>query len=336
MNRPTKSSRVSASSARTIALCVGVSLAACAKPPPPKELVRAREAYERAEAGIARKLAPAELDTAKKALQTAERAYREDGDEAEPRALAYVAERNALLSEAAALEEQAKREKLELEKQIKEQTELELSRARDAVRAERERLEAERRAREEADKARAKAEDDRRRAEADKASADKLRAEAEAAKVAAEKARLDAEKARLEAEKAAAAALDRLKALAAVKEEARGVVITLSGQVLFASGKSELLPIARDKLDEVARVLKEQNNPPLLVEGHTDSSGSASDNKKLGLARAEAVRSHLVSRGYPESKIRAAGIGADRPIAPNTTAEDRANNRRVEIIVNPK
>jgi outer membrane protein OmpA-like peptidoglycan-associated protein len=309
--------------------------AGCGRPPPPKELAQAREIYERAEDGIAEELAPAELDTAKKALQLAERTYRDDGDEIDTRALAYVAERRALLAEAVAGELQAKRDKDKIEKLIKEQTEAELAKARDAIRAERERLEKEKRAREDADKARLKAEEDRARAEKDKASADKARTEAELARAKADKERDEAERARKEAERIAAEALEKMKQMGA-KEEARGVVITLSGQVLFTSGKSDLLPMAREKLDEVAKVLKEQNNPPLLIEGHTDSAGSASDNRKLGQARADAVRSHLVSRGYPESKIRAVGIGADRPIAPNSSPEGRANNRRVEIVVNPR
>ena len=116
----------------------------------------------------------------------------------------------------------------------------------------------------------------------------------------------------------------------------RGVVITLSGAVLFASGKSELLAIAKEKLNEVHKVLKDQGSPKLRIEGHTDSVGSAEENKKLSLARAESVKSHLVSQGYPADRIKAVGLGPDKPVADNTSAEGRANNRRVEMIVNPK
>ena len=66
-----------------------------------------------------------------------------------------------------------------------------------------------------------------------------------------------------------------LAEVAKVKEETRGVVITLSGAVLFATGKSDLLPIAREKLTEVARVVKEQGFKEITVEGHTDSRGNA-------------------------------------------------------------
>ena len=126
-----------------------------------------------------------------------------------------------------------------------------------------------------------------------------------------------------------------LKELANVKEESRGVVITLSGSVLFATGKSQLLPIAQNKLAEVAKALSDQGYKSLLVEGHTDSQGSVDKNMALSQERAQSVRSYLVSQGIPSDKIRAEGIGSSRPVADNSTAEGRANNRRVEIVVEP-
>jgi outer membrane protein OmpA-like peptidoglycan-associated protein len=140
--------------------------------------------------------------------------------------------------------------------------------------------------------------------------------------------------ARLEAERRAKAAMESLAQVAAVKEESRGVVITLSGAVMFASGKSELLPIARDKLDQVAKSLKDQGgNPTLLVEGHTDNTGPRWQNMQLSQKRADAVREYLLSRGFPPERISAVGVGPDRPVAENNTPDNRANNRRVEIIV---
>jgi outer membrane protein OmpA-like peptidoglycan-associated protein len=105
--------------------------------------------------------------------------------------------------------------------------------------------------------------------------------------------------------------------------------------VLFATGKYELLPIARDKLDEVAKAVSDQGYKSILVEGHTDSVGKASDNETLSLKRAESVRTYLVSRGIPSDKIRAAGLGSSRPVAENGTPDGRANNRRVELVVEP-
>jgi outer membrane protein OmpA-like peptidoglycan-associated protein len=138
---------------------------------------------------------------------------------------------------------------------------------------------------------------------------------------------------RVDAEKRAADAQAELARLAAVKEEARGLVITLSGSVLFASSKSELLPAAQSRLNQVAEALMATKERKLTVEGHTDSQGSSSYNQVLSQQRADAVRSYIISRGYPAELIQAQGIGKDRPVADNGNPEGRANNRRVEIIV---
>jgi len=143
------------------------------------------------------------------------------------------------------------------------------------------------------------------------------------------------QKARLAAEKSAAAAMASLNEIAKVQNEARGVVITLSGSVLFATGKSELLPIAKDKLNEVAKALKDQGFKAITIEGHTDSQGSATKNDELSRNRAESVRTHLVSQGIPADKVKAVGVGSSRPVAENSTPEGRANNRRVELVVTP-
>lgn len=126
-----------------------------------------------------------------------------------------------------------------------------------------------------------------------------------------------------------AAALAKL----AAKEEERGLVITLSGSVLFASNESVLMPAAQNKLNEVADALLATKERKLTIEGHTDSQGSSSHNMDLAQRRAEAVRSYIVSRGYPGNMIVAQGIGEGRPIADNNSAEGRANNRRVEIVI---
>ena len=142
-----------------------------------------------------------------------------------------------------------------------------------------------------------------------------------------------AQKARVDADKRAADAQAELAKLAAVKEEERGLVITLSGSVLFASGKSALLPAAQNRLNQVCDALLATKERRLTVEGHTDSQGSSSSNQVLSQQRADAVRTYIISRGYPGDLIRALGIGEDRPVTENTTAEGRANNRRVEIVI---
>lgn len=142
--------------------------------------------------------------------------------------------------------------------------------------------------------------------------------------------------AREAAEKAAAQALADLKKFAKVSEEQRGMVITLSGGVLFASDQATLLPAAMLKLNEVADALIKGNpDAKITVEGHTDSQGQRDYNMTLSKKRADAVREQLVSRGVAADRITAAGLGPDKPLVDNKTAENRANNRRVEIVVEP-
>jgi outer membrane protein OmpA-like peptidoglycan-associated protein len=138
------------------------------------------------------------------------------------------------------------------------------------------------------------------------------------------------------AEKKAEQAQQDLARIAAVKQESRGMVITLSGAVLFTSGQSALLPGAMAKLNEVAdALLKNNRDANIVVEGHTDSQGRPQDNQELSLARAQSVRDYLVSRGIAADRISAQGKGSSVPVATNKTAEGRADNRRVEIVVQP-
>jgi outer membrane protein OmpA-like peptidoglycan-associated protein len=71
----------------------------------------------------------------------------------------------------------------------------------------------------------------------------------------------------------------------------------------------------------------------IVVEGHTDSRGSDSYNLDLSERRAQSVRDYLVTRGVSANHCRAVGYGESRPVADNRTAEGRANNRRVEIVI---
>jgi len=136
----------------------------------------------------------------------------------------------------------------------------------------------------------------------------------------------------LEAEDRAVDAQAEPVELGAVREEPRGLVITISGNYLFASDKSALLPTAENRLNEVANVLMASRDRRLTVESHSDSLGSANGNQELSQARADAVRLYLISRGYPSERIQAHGIGDVRPVADNGSVKGRANNRRVEII----
>ncbi len=140
---------------------------------------------------------------------------------------------------------------------------------------------------------------------------------------------------REEAERRAAEAQKLLAGFATVKTEPRGMVITLSGSVLFASDKSELLGTAKTKLNQVADSLK-QDGRDITILGHTDSQGNEDYNVKLSQRRADAVRQYLISRGVDQTKVKAEGKGKAEPIADNASPEGRANNRRVEIVLGPK
>jgi OOP family OmpA-OmpF porin len=89
-------------------------------------------------------------------------------------------------------------------------------------------------------------------------------------------------------------------------------------------------------LSKVQRALRLFGEPRTIVEGHTDSTGSETKNRLLSQSRADAVRSYLVANEtLPADKIEAVGFGSERPLASDSTAEGRAINRRIDIIIIP-
>ena len=90
---------------------------------------------------------------------------------------------------------------------------------------------------------------------------------------------------------------------------------------------------ARESLANFAGVVVSYPQLRYNVEGHTDNTGSAAKNEELSLKRAIAVRDYLIAKGVAASATDVAGLGASTPIADNATADDRARNRRVEIVV---
>jgi outer membrane protein OmpA-like peptidoglycan-associated protein len=130
-------------------------------------------------------------------------------------------------------------------------------------------------------------------------------------------------------------ARDTIAKIASVKDDDRGMVITLQGEVLFQTGKWDLKPGAMAKLDQIAEALRGKEQP-MTVYGHTDNVGAHDMNMDLSQRRADSVRDYLVSRGIPQDLIKAEGKGPDVPISDNTSLEGRAANRRVEIVVQPK
>lgn len=101
--------------------------------------------------------------------------------------------------------------------------------------------------------------------------------------------------------------------------------------VTFATGKAVLKPESFEVLDEVVESLKAWPEVKLEVQGHTDASGSRKTNIRISRARAETVKRYLVEKGVSASRLTAKGYGPDKPIASNSTAKGRSENRRVEL-----
>ena len=107
----------------------------------------------------------------------------------------------------------------------------------------------------------------------------------------------------------------------------------LEGTATFEVGSAQLSTEATELLDRAIEILGENPTTRLTVEGHTDDVGSSEDNLALSEARAQAVVDYLVTGGVAAERLTAIGYGESRPIADNTTAEGRAENRRIEFVV---
>jgi len=125
---------------------------------------------------------------------------------------------------------------------------------------------------------------------------------------------------------------EQLNAVLATRETARGLIVDLS-DVLFDFNKSTLKPAAREKLAKVSGILSSYPNLKLQIEGFADNVGSDEYNQKLSEERADAVRDYLVTQGVRQANISAAGYGKSDPVADNSTAAGRAENRRVQVVV---
>jgi OOP family OmpA-OmpF porin len=103
--------------------------------------------------------------------------------------------------------------------------------------------------------------------------------------------------------------------------------------VTFDFGKSDLTPAARAELDRAAKIMQENPDVVLELQGNTDNVGSAAYNEALGKRRAKAVFDYLTAKGIDPNRLKAVSFGEDKPVAPNTTAEGRAQNRRVDMVI---
>lgn len=113
------------------------------------------------------------------------------------------------------------------------------------------------------------------------------------------------------------------------------IVLNMPGNVTFRTGSSDLNDSFFRVLDSVGVVLKEYNKTLIVIAGHTDNVGSDADNQVLSERRAAAVGQYLASRSVSSERMVINGYGESRPVASNSTAEGRSQNRRVELTLEP-
>lgn len=114
------------------------------------------------------------------------------------------------------------------------------------------------------------------------------------------------------------------------------VIIEKGRQTLnveFDFDKSTIKKGYYQDIDNLAQVMKDYPDLSVVIEGHTDSVGTAAYNKKLSQERADAVKKYMVEKGIDANRLKAQGFGKDKPIASNETNEGRQQNRRVEAAV---
>jgi len=287
---------------RLALLTLAVALGACSSVPRTTSLLdQTRVEYRAAQAnpGVAR-YAPLEMKQAGEAMDQANAAS-EHSDSAEKiDKLAYLAMQKIALTQVAAKQKSAE---AEIATSTKERDQMRLA---------------------------------QRTNEADKAKADSQQANQVAQAALGEAAEAgrrtdEAQRANREAQARAAQLEAQLADLSAKKTE-RGIVITL-GDVLFAVDVARLNPDGMRTAQKLADVLKQNPTRTVLIEGYTDSTGTAPHNQDLSERRAGAVRSALQEMGVAGGRVTVRGYGQSNPVASNDTQQSRQLNRRVEILL---
>ena len=267
---------------------------------PPKALTDAREQYLQTKDGVAMQLDPTDVHEADVALQKAEQAWRDSPDDPSSIDLAVVADRKAQIAQATAATIKAQQDAQVAKQQGAAMTASQLANAKGQLGQTQAQL-----------------------------GQTQMQLQQQQVASAAQAAQLADMQAKLKD------ARDTIAKIAAVKEDDRGMVITLQGEVLFKTGKYDLKAGAMAKLDQIAEALKGKEQP-IVVYGYTDNVGALDMNNTLSQNRAQAVRDYLVTKGIPQDLISAQGKGPADPISDNTSVEGRASNRRVEMVVSPK
>jgi outer membrane protein OmpA-like peptidoglycan-associated protein len=278
-----------------------IGVAACGgEKIPPKALVDARNEFERAKHGVTVQLDPTDVHEADLALQKAESAWNNEPEDPNTIDLAVIAQRKAQIAEAEAAAIKAGQDADQARHDLLATQSSQLQAARGQLSQTQQTL-----------------------------SMTQQNLETQKAQSAEDKKKLADLEAKLKD------ARDTIAKIAAVKDDDRGMVITLQGEVLFKTGKWDLKAGAMAKLDQIAEALRGKEQP-MVVFGFTDNVGTRDMNMGLSQNRAQSVRDYLVTKGIPQDLISAQGKGPDSPVGDNNSVEGRAENRRVEIVVQPK
>jgi outer membrane protein OmpA-like peptidoglycan-associated protein len=144
----------------------------------------------------------------------------------------------------------------------------------------------------------------------------------------------------LEAESLSSRKLELAKSLfstdeAEVFRDSDKLVIRMKN-LAFPSGSSTLAPRNFAQLAKVQSVMRDLGEAHITIEGHTDTVGNQRNNQILSDRRARVISDYFVANGIDKDDISTIGYGASRPIAPNTLKEGRSQNRRVDVIIDPK
>ncbi len=130
-----------------------------------------------------------------------------------------------------------------------------------------------------------------------------------------------------------AAELQRDLAGAKVERVGEGIKITFDSGILFPTNSASLTSNARTNITELAQTLKKYDDTNVLIEGHTDATGSEAHNQSLSERRALSVRNFASQQGVSPGRIITQGYGESQPVADNTTVSGKSANRRVEIAI---
>jgi outer membrane protein OmpA-like peptidoglycan-associated protein len=120
---------------------------------------------------------------------------------------------------------------------------------------------------------------------------------------------------------------------AKVERVGEGIKITFNSGILFDVGSDRLQPAARDNVGQLAVILKKYKDTEILIEGHTDASGSNQTNMTLSADRAASVSRTLKGKGVRAGRITIKGYGETQPVTDNATPGGRQQNRRVEVAI---